>query len=138
MKADSDLAREFLSQRGCAPHVVERGLEGLLDGWARVVDELACGYRFGLDDYCNDMDGRQLLFEALQVVGEDASRPYRCTLAGLDRRADELLAPAAGCIWGAELAQRNGWKPDVNWWYFRTPRRPGAELAEDLATWGGE
>lgn len=135
---DHDPAREFLARRGCAEHVVARGLQGLLHAWARVVDEIARGYRFGLDDYCNDMDGRQLLAEALQAVDELAARPVAATLAGLDARAKGLLAPPGACVWGDELARQNGWSPDANWWYFRTPLHPGGELAEDLASWGGD
>ena len=55
----------FLLSRGCPDDVVEMGLEGLLLEWERAVAQVESGYPLGLDDYLNDLDGRQLLEESL-------------------------------------------------------------------------
>jgi hypothetical protein len=125
-----DAVREFLKKKGAAEHVVRDGLAGLVQSWERVVEYVKSGYDFGLDDYLNDMDGRQLLDEALQAVPSDR------TLLERVRRADEamkrLVRSTGRCLWGKKSASQHGWSPEKNWWYFSVPIAAGPELTEDL------
>ncbi len=71
---ENDPVGEFLRKRGCPEHIVRGGLQGLLEGWEEVVRSVGEGYSLGLDDYLNDMDGRQLLEEALAVAPAQEKR----------------------------------------------------------------
>jgi hypothetical protein len=127
-----DPVSEFLARRGCPPHVVAGGLEGLLARWERVVDEVDAVYRLGLDDYLDDMDLRQLLEEALAVAPPAAGDAVAPRLREADERMRELVVDWGRCLWGEEQAREHGWTPERNWWYFTRPAGPGLELREEL------
>jgi hypothetical protein len=126
--------REFLRARGCPEAVVTAGLTGLIEDWERIAAEIETGYRLGLDDYLNDMDARELLAAALEVVPRALSSPLRRRLRAADERARAALVPAGRCLWGARLAAAHGWDAESRWWYFMKPARPGEELRHDLET----
>lgn len=131
----NDPVRLLLQARGCAPEVVDSGLRGLVDAWGGVAESVVTGYALTLDDYLNDMDVRYLIQAALDVAPESDS----AELAGALRRADDAMLEATeptGCLWGDDIADEEGLDPRREWWYFRRPRRPGEQLAEDLARWG--
>ena len=125
-----DPVREFLKQRGAAEHVVEGGLAGLVQTWESVVESVKRGYNFGLDDYLNDMDARQLLDEALAVA------PSEQVYIDRVRRADEamrrLVKPIGRSLWAEENTADRGWTAAKNWWYFAVPVNAGPDLSGDL------
>jgi len=131
-RKEKDPVGEFLRKRGCPDHVVRGGLRGLVKGWEEVVRSVGEGYGLGLDDYLNDMDGRQLLEEALAV----APAPEKKALLARIRKADAdmraLLKPAGRCLWGEETARQEGWTAKKNWWYYSRPIEAGEELLADL------
>ena len=129
---ENDAIRRFLSERGCPDDVVEAGLEGLVSGWEHTVGQVASGYPLGLDDYLNDLDGRQLLDEALDLAPWAAGAALRQRVSEADTRMKSVVVPASECLWGAAVAEAEGWTPEHEWWYFRLPRSPGAVLREDL------
>jgi len=124
--------QDYLRKRGCAEHVVRGGLAGLLERWERVVDEVAAGYPLGLDDYLNDMDGRELIAAVLQLAAPRERAAAAPRLAAADERLRGLVAAAPGCLWGAGAAKEHGWTPERQWWYFTSPLHPGAQLRRDL------
>src|SRR5436190_5898502 len=63
-----DELREYLQENGYPEHVWHAGREGLLDRWRKFVAEVERGYRFGLEDYRNDLDLRGVI----SLVGLDA------------------------------------------------------------------
>ena len=125
-----DRVREFLKRRGSAEHVVRGGLPGLVKNWESVVESVKRGYNLGLDDYLNDMDGRQLLDEALEIATADQAYIQRV------RRADEsmrsLVKPIGRSLWGERNAKEHRWSAEKNWWYFAVPINPGPALTDDL------
>ena len=125
-----DPVREFLKRRGSPEHVVRGGLPGLVENWERVVESVKRGYNLGLDDYLNDMDGRQLLDEALKLAKADQAYIERV------RRADEsmrrLVKPIGRSLWGEKNAKEHGWSAEKNWWYFAVPVNAGRALTDDL------
>jgi len=127
-----DPVREFLRKHGAAQHVIDGGLAGLLEKWERVVEEVKRGYTLGLDDYLNDMDGRQILEEAL-VHAPDAER-MTCVerLGKADSAVKPLLNPTSGCLWGESVAGEEGWTPEKNWWYFSKPLKVDGELLDEI------
>jgi len=130
-----DPVRDYLRQSGASHSVIVNGLRGLVENWERVVREVQKGYRLTFDDYLNDMDGRQLLENAMGLAPEEIRAAYRDRIATADRAAEAVLVPSSRCIWGQIVADDEGWRPERNWWYFRLPRNPGPGLAEELRNW---
>ena len=131
-----EAVRDFLRRRGSASHVVEGGLPGLLRMWERLVASVERGYPLTLDDYVNDLDGRQILAETLAALPQAATPAQRERLARADARLRAASRPGP-CLWGDANAQAHGWTPRTHWWYFRHPKNPGAELAAALGSRGG-
>jgi len=132
MTVREDPVREFLEARGCPEHIVDGGLEGLLERWESAVDDVDEIYPLGLDDYLDDMDIRELIEGAILAAPPDARRAALKRLEKMDARMMKLLVPSGRCLWGSDLAEQHDWTPQRNWWYFMQPREPGPELKEDL------
>lgn len=127
----SDAVRDYLEKRGCAAHLCEGGLAGLVDRWEAIVEEVRSGYALGLEDYLNDLDLRGILQGALAVAGGAGANRFRQRTAAADSR---FLEGTVECrpLWGA-ARQHAG---DAPWWTRRRPRHPGEELAADLGREG--
>ena len=115
--------RDFLKRRGCPPHVVAGGLEALLTAWEKTASAVARGYGLGLDEYLNDVDGREILDAALSAAETSERNALLPRLEAADRMIRRHLKPAGPCLWGDEEALERGWTRERNWWYFRRPRR---------------
>jgi len=129
---ESEDVKRFLLERGCPDDVVEAGLEGLVEGWERTAGEVQRGYSLGLDDYLNDLDGRQLIAELRDAFPGAASPTLLERIAAADALIEQAVSPVDECLWGEELADREGWTAEDNWWYFRLPRNPGSQMREEL------
>jgi hypothetical protein len=122
-----------LRARGCPDRVVIGGLEGLIAEWERVAESVEQGYPLDtLDDYLNDLDGRELIEEALEAVPGARGGSLDVRLAAADARIRSALVPARGCLWGEVNAARHGWSAAREWWYFMKPARPGPGLGAEL------
>ena len=128
-----DPVREFLKQRGCPEQVVRGGLQGLAESWEEVVRSIEDGYSLGLDDYLNDLDGRQLLEEALAVAPVQEKKTALQRVRRADAKMQTLVRPSGRCLWGDETARQEGWTAKKNWWYFSIPVNPGEELLNELS-----
>ncbi len=129
---EKDPVGEFLRKRGCPEHVVRGGLRGLAESWEEVVRSVEEGYSLGLDDYLNDMDGRQLLEETLVVVPAEVKKTCFKRIRQADAKMRTLVRPAGRCLWGDETARQEGWTAKKNWWYFSIPTHPGEELLAEI------
>jgi hypothetical protein len=128
----SDAVRDYLRNRGCAQHVVEGGLEGLIEGWEKTVASIVEGYPLGLEDYLNDMDGRQLLEDVMPIISAAKKRKYGERIRRADERVRKVVRRRRHCLWSEETAAEQGWTPEKNWWYFSEPITAAPELLEDL------
>ena len=117
-RADDDPVRAKLRARGAADYIVREGAEGLLRRWREFVDAVESGYRFGLDDYRNDLDIRSLI----GAVGLSAQ------VAPEDERLRRLLAPAEDPVWSSDAADA--------FWVKGYPRNASGELLRDLRAAG--
>ena len=122
----------FLKGRGVSDNVADSGLEGLVTAWERTAAHVRAGYPLGLDDYLNDVDGRQLIEEAAMAAPEALTEPLQGRIEAADVAMQEAVAPADECLWGDELAEREGWTAGDNWWYFGLPRNPGPQMVDEL------
>ena len=127
-----DPVRDYLRRSGAPYSVVAQGLQGLVENWERVVDQVLGGYPLGLDDYLNDMDGRQLLQNALDLAPDEVREAFLPRVHQADARVRPSLMPAGRCLWGSIVAEEEQWMEEVNWWYFEKPRNPGATLKQEL------
>jgi hypothetical protein len=124
--------REYLRRSGAPYSVVAQGLRGLVENWERVVAQVLQGYNLTLDDYLNDMDGRQLLENALELAPEEFRNAFLPRVHDADMRIRLNLVPVGRCLWGGIVADDEGWTEERNWWYFERPRQPGPRLQEEL------
>lgn len=129
---ENDPVRKYLASLGCPPHVVRGGLPGLAAKWEGVVRSVDEGYGFGLDDYLNDLDTRQLIEKVLAVASEEERSLCGARIRQADAQMRSLVRPAGRCLWGEETAYREGWTAERNWWYFHVPIKPGEELWEEF------
>jgi hypothetical protein len=104
----------------------------LVKNWEQVVGEVKKGYALTLDDYLNDLDGRQILEEALGMAPEEERKILRERIARADRKMQALIEPAGKCLWGSEVAEAEGWTPEKNWWYFSRPQKGDADFLAEI------
>jgi len=128
----TDPVKDFLRERGCSEQVVEGGLAGLVKTWGQVVETVKRGYLLTLDDYLNDLDGRQLLKEVLRVAPKGEKEKYMERIQRADEKMRTLVKPIGKCLWGAEVAEAEGWTPKKNWWYFSRPLKGDPDFLAEI------
>jgi hypothetical protein len=127
-----DAVRDFLRESGCGPHVIEKGLAGLVQTWEKTVQAVGRGYSLTLDDYLNDLDARQLLADALAVSPPADAEKYEGRIQAADDQMRDLTTRTGVCLWGDELAEEEGWTPKQNWWYYARPTNANPELLAEI------
>jgi hypothetical protein len=119
--AGSSVIKEYLQEHGYSEHVVTHGLGGLLATWVGAVAEIKSGYLSTEYEYLNEMNSRRAIHEVWSLASEHQKQKYSRTLEEADKRFFEYTIPSPKCIWGEENATRNGYVPDIHWWYYRMP-----------------
>lgn len=104
----------YLRENGYPEHVCRAGASGLVARYREFVRQVEGGYRFGLEDYRNDLDLRALL----TLIGRDGE------VADADARFQALLRPAAARIWESGAGNP--------FWDFGYPANAGGTLRSDL------
>lgn len=127
-----DPVRVYLKATGAAEHVVNGGLEKLVRDWERFVESVAVGYNLSAEDYLNDLDGRQLIEEALAVAPPAQKRAVGDSLRRSDDQMRTITHPLEKCLWGNDAARTNGWTATRNWWYFVIPTKGDPDLLDEL------
>lgn len=110
---DAEMAA-YLRENGYPEHVVKAGRAGLIERWRKFVDEVERGYKFGLEDYRNDLDLRGIL----AMLGLDDE------VRDLDQRFEALLTDREKRVWETSAANP--------FWDFGYPSNAGKQLVEDL------
>ena len=108
----------YLRENGYPEHVVRAGRAGLIERWGKFVAGAERGYRFGLEDYRNDLDLRGII----AMLDLDAE------VADLDRRFETLLTARHRRVWESSAADP--------FWDFGYPSNAGQQLMQDLADEG--
>lgn len=104
----------YLRDNGYPEHVVRAGRQGLIDRWAKFVAEAERGYRFGLEDYRNDLDLRGII----SMVGLDDE------VRELDERFKVMLIHRDKRVWESS--------PGDPFWDYGWPRGTGTPFLQDL------
>ncbi len=104
-----------LAARGCPEHVVQGGRQGLIARWGAFVREVERGYTFGIEDYQNDLDVRNMI-EELGLADDPL-------VADADEHLKRNLVRTEVKLWDG---------PEGAFWIYGRPRRIGEELRQDL------
>ena len=115
----SDPVREYLRDKGCAEHVVKGGFGGLVRDWESTVASIVRGYEFGLDDYLNDLDGRQLISEVMEIADPPSRLKYGERVRLVDEHREALDQPLNAC--GVTLPRDTDGR-QIKLWYFSVPQ----------------
>lgn len=114
---DSELD-EYLRENGYPEHIRRAGRAGLVSRWKQFVDAVERGYRFGIEDYRNDLDIRGII--ALAGLDEEVEAE--------DARFQDLLTARDVRVW--ESVSENAF------WDFGYPRNASRRLLDDLRAEG--
>ena len=126
----ADPVAAFLRDRGLANEVVDSGAAGLIDRWEQAARDLEHAvYPFHIEDWLDELDGRQLLDELTNAVPQALTPALSARLNEADVRMRAGTEIEAFCLWGDVLAKRLRWKADREWWYWRRPARIGDDFA---------
>jgi len=122
-----DRVRDYLLKRGCADHVMQGGLEGLVSGWESTVSAVVdrTYHPYDEDEYLNDMDGRDILAGVLDAIPDAEAAPFRARINAADARFLASTVPTEECIWGVGNQRKHNWTHERQWWYFRRPASGG-------------
>jgi hypothetical protein len=104
----------YLRDNGYPEYIVHAGRKGLIDRWGKFVAEVERGYRFGLEDYRNDLDLRGII----AMLGLDAE------VSDLDRRFEALLTNRDKRVWESTAADP--------FWDFGYPSSTGPAFLDDI------
>ena len=110
---DEEMAA-YLRDNGYPEHIVRAGRAGLIDRYRKFVAEVERGYRFGLEDYRNDLDLRGIV----SMLGLDAE------VRDLDARLEAMLTNRDRRIW--ESSAQNPF------WDFGYPNSTGTQFLQDI------
>ncbi len=117
-----EAVRAFLRERGLADEILAEGAEGFVARWEQAArDAERERYPFGIEDWLNELDGRQVLHELQAAVPGALGEGLAARLDEADARVQAATVVAGECLWGDALAARMGWRPAHEWWYWRTP-----------------
>ena len=104
----------YLRENGYPEHVVRAGRVGLINRWRKFVESVEQGYKFGLEDYRNDLDLRGII----AMVGLDGE------VQELDRRFEAMLTDREKRVWETSAG--------APFWDFGYPRNARTEFLNDL------
>ncbi len=108
----------YLRKNGYPKHIIDAGRIGLIEQWRKFVEAVERGYRFGLEDYRNDLDLRGIL----AMLGLDQE------IRDLDQRLEVMLMDRDKRVW-----QTSSGNP---FWDFGYPSNATGALLEDLISEG--
>lgn len=105
---------QYLEDNGYPEHVRRGGSAGLIVRYREFVDEVERGYRFGLEDYRNDLDLRGII----KLVDLDDK------VVEIDERFKKLLKAHDKRVWESSAGDP--------FWDFGYPRNASGDLRADL------
>src|SRR5258708_1315794 len=110
--------KHYLRENGYPEHIVKAGRPGLIERWNKFVDEVERGYKFGLEDYRNDLDLRAII--GMVGLDEEFQEP------------DDRLKPLVTAQ-DVRVGESGG---EDSFWDFGYPKNAKGELLGDLRAEG--
>ena len=118
-----DIVREYCRRKGFGHLVIYGTFDYLLKGWETTVSSIVSGkFPLSLDEYRNDMDGRKILSELIEVADNALPAGIEEQMWQLDCDIRKSLQPSSVCIWGTENSLKYGYSPHKHWYYFMIPK----------------
>ncbi|MEM9776219.1 MAG: hypothetical protein AAF902_16700 [Chloroflexota bacterium] len=105
-----DQVRDYLKSKKYPNHVISGGLSRLVKNWELTVDSIARGEEQGYYDYLNDMDGRKILDEVLEIASDKKLQHFKDRVLVADQTAKEHFVEIDECIWGEITAKKYGYR----------------------------
>ena len=122
---EQTLFRKLAAGKLGYPHLPE----ALIDQFAQMIQETRSNYRYGIDDYRNDLTTREIMQDIIDEAPGGALRCLEAQLAGLDEQFRQFTIELTEPIFAEEEAQQD---PGKFFYYWRVPRAPGKEMLNDL------
>ena len=119
----TDFAK-YLRSKGYAKHVVDGGLAGLVRTWESTADGLARADPAYImyEEFLNDVDGRRILRECMDLAEADELEAISARVAVADQRFKDLTISVPHCVWGQGNEKKYGYTPGADWYYYRRPK----------------
>ena len=106
-----------------------RSLEELVERWEQIAKHAAT-YNLTLDDWLNDLDLRDIIGRRIAEMERAVGSALQSRLAAADRAFREATRESQHSLWGSNSGVHHD--RTRQWWYFRYPVSPGADLRADL------
>ena len=118
-----DPIREYCRRKKYSNMVIYGTFDYLLKGWEITVNSIVSGkYHSSFDEYLNDMDGRYILEELIEVADNTLPAGIKEQMWKLDCDIRKSSQPSSVCIWGTENSLKYGYSPQKHWYYFMLPK----------------
>ena len=118
-----DVVREYCRRREFGHPIVYGTFDCLLKGWERTVNSIVSGkFHFSFDEYLNNMDGRKILEELIEVANNTLPAEIKEQMWQLDCKIRKSLQRSSVCIWGTKNSLKYGYSSQKHWYYFMLPR----------------
>mgnify|MGYP000435942032 CR=1 FL=1 len=129
----ADPAREYSRRKKFSSLVIYGTFDYLLKKYEVNVRDIALEKCYVLEEYLNDMDGRRILEELIEVAGDRAPCGVQEKMWQLDSKIMPLLQPSYTCIWGTENAFKRSYLPQKHWYYFALPKCVATEWSKRIS-----
>ena len=128
----ADTAREYSRRKRYSSLVIYGTFDYLLKGWEATVRDVALEKCIMFEEYLNDMNGRKILEELIEVAGDSAPYGVKEKMWLLDSKIIPLLQPSFNCIYGNKNALKLSYLPHQHWYYFALPKFIGTEWEQNI------
>jgi hypothetical protein len=105
------------AMRGKSELVQRDGLNYLIPSWARNV--ASADSEDNMDEWLNDLDGRKIIDEILELLTEQEKAIMRRELEPIDQLFARKTFETNECVWGETNERSNGYNRIKNWYYYR-------------------
>lgn len=123
IETGKETIKKFCEAQQYSKLVIEGGLDYLIPRWEKITREIATEYRLTFDEYLNDMDCRKIISKVWPLADKEQIDMYGQRLQAADQKFFANTIPVELCVWGKRNEQKRGYKPNVDWWYYREPVR---------------
>lgn len=108
------------AMRGNSELVQRAGLNYLMPCWTRNV--AAVDDEDNMDEWLNDLDGRKIIDEILDLLTEQERTIVRRKLEPIDQLFVTKTFETNECVWGEANERSNGYDRIKHWYYYRLNR----------------
>lgn len=131
----ADPAREYSRRKRFSPLVIYGTFDYLLKRWEVSVKDITFEKYTMFEEYLNDMSGRRILEELIEVAEDNVLLGVKEKMYQLDWEICEFLQPSSICIYGTKNALKYSYLRHKHWYYFALPKFIATEWEERINVW---